>query len=217
MISATAPRPAESSHHPAGCGSVAPCFQGAGRMQSRYVSQTRLVVLVFVFGGLSGCGSPRPQAPALQDEPIYQNNREGFRFISPEGWKQLAKSDLPEGELDKERLLVRYMPTVSGRGATLEVTMADLPESTDLAKYLAGPSLGVKEWKALSAPVALDINGMPATRLAYSGRIGKVQYLKEVTVFRRRERVYFFTALVPRGDTKSREIVRRAVASTTWR
>ena len=176
----------------------------------------RSVLLAALFLSAAAC-SHRPRAPALQDEPIYQNTREGFRFVAPEGWRQFAKSDLPPGPAEKERLLVRYMPPLTGRGSTLEVSLADLPESTPLADYLAGPSLGVKQWKPLGKTETLELNGQAATRLAFSGRVGKDQLLKEVTAFRRGGRVYFFTALVPKGDNKSRETIRRAVASTTWK
>jgi hypothetical protein len=182
-------------------------------MSSRSV---RMVLSVALILSASGC-TQRPRAPALQDEPIYQNTREGFRFVAPEGWRQFAKADLPAGPVERERLLVRYMPPLSARGSTLEVSLADLPDSTELADYLSGPSLGVKQWKPLGKVETVEVNGKPATRVAFSGRVGKDQLLKEVTAFRRGGRVYFFTALVPKGDNKSRETIRRAVASTTWK
>src|SRR5262245_64118678 len=75
---------------------------------------------------LLGC-APRPRAPALLDEPVYQNEREGFRFLVPEGWKQYARSEAPPGKGERERLLVLYRRLTPGPEATLEVTRADLP------------------------------------------------------------------------------------------
>src|SRR5438034_9828111 len=98
------------------------------------------VAAIYVFG----CRS-EPQAPVLRNEPVYQNDTEGFRFLTPEGWRQHAKVNVPAGKLDKERLLVQYVRLVAAeRGASLDVSMADLPTSTDLATYLAGPSGGAK-------------------------------------------------------------------------
>src|SRR5262249_45571367 len=99
-----------------------------------------LVLLV-----LSGCNT-RPRAPALVDEPIYQNEREGLRFLVPEGWKQLARADVPPGKVDRERLLVQYRRLLPGQEATLEVRLADLPTSAALDSLLSAPSYGVDRW-----------------------------------------------------------------------
>src|SRR5262245_1447579 len=84
---------------------------------------------------LLGC-TPKPVAPALRDEPVYQNDQEGFRFLVPEGWSQNARTEVPPGPVEKERLLVQYKRRPPAKPATLEVSMADLPSSTNLATYL---------------------------------------------------------------------------------
>src|SRR5262245_30253534 len=106
------------------------------------VAGAALVVVVGVIVLVAGRGGPR--APALRPEPVYQNSREGFRFVAPEGWTQVAKAELPSGPAEKERLMVRYQ-AATGDPAALEATVIDLPESTDLAAYLSQPSYGVSE------------------------------------------------------------------------
>jgi hypothetical protein len=164
---------------------------------------------------LVGC-NPRPRAPALENEPVYQNKREGFRFVVPEGWVQHAKADIPPGKTEKERLLVSYLRPVRGKPVFLEVSLADLPESRDLAAYLAESPYGTSKWRRVGTPLDLDINGVPATRYSYTTRVGKDDLIKEVTVFRRGERVYLFAGVYPTGDSQSREQLRRAAASTIW-
>src|SRR5689334_14831576 len=93
---------------------------------------------------LAGCNS-RPRAPALRDDPVYQNDREGFRFLAPEGWTQSARTEVPPGKVKTETPLVDYRRTKGEGRAALRVSLADLPESTDLESYLSGPSYGVKK------------------------------------------------------------------------
>src|SRR5438552_12602318 len=105
-----------------------------------------------------GCNG-QPQAPVLRNEPVYQNDTEGFRFLTPEGWRQQAKVNLPPGKLDKERLLVQYVRLLSAeKGASLDVSMADLPATTDLTQYLAGPSGAVKSWRLKPPVESVSIN-----------------------------------------------------------
>jgi len=165
---------------------------------------------------LSGCG-PRPRAPALRDEPVYENDREGFRFRVPEGWTQHARAELPNGPLQKEHLLVRYMLGGAGKHAVLEVSMADLPESTDLSTYLAGPSYGAKQWRRGAPPKPLEGKALPATRYVLSATVAEAEMTKEVVVFRRGGRVYLFTGLFSPTEPKARDELRRAVESTIWK
>jgi hypothetical protein len=167
-------------------------------------------------GLVLGCGSG-PRAPALRDDPVYQNEREGFRFLVPEGWKQHAKAEVPPRKYPKDILLVEYKHLVPGKGALLQVSLADLPKGTDLTTFLASPAFGVKDWKPTAGMEGLQVDGGPATRLVFTGRLGPQEMTREVVVFRRGERVYFFTGLYNTGDTESRDQVRRAVASTLWK
>jgi hypothetical protein len=153
----------------------------------------------------------------LRNEPVYQNEMEGFRFLAPEGWRQHAKAEVPRGKLEKERLLVQYVRLGSEKGASLDVSMADLPASTDLTTYLAGPSGGVKSWRPQLPAAAITLNGVPAQRLTFTNGVSKDETTKEVVAVRRGERVYFFTAYFASSDAKAREEVRRTVASTLWK
>jgi predicted Zn-dependent protease len=163
-----------------------------------------------------GCSS-QPQAPVLRNEPVYDNETQGFRFLTPEGWRQHAKVNVPPGKLEKERLLVQYVRLSAEKGASLDVSMADLPATTDLTAYLAGPSGGVKSWRPKPPIESITINGVPADRFTFTGRVGKEDTTKEVVTIRRGERVYFFMAYFASTDGKAREQVRRAVESTIWK
>lgn len=176
----------------------------------------RLGIAVLAALVAPGCGD-QPQAPVLRNEPVYENDVEGFRFLAPEGWQQHAKVNAPPGKLEQERLLVQYVRLSSEKGAALDVSMADLPATTDRAVYLARPSGGVKSWRLKPPVESLHVNGAAAERFTFTGLVAKVDTTKEVVAFRRGERVYFFTAYFATGDDKAREQVRRVVESTLWK
>src|SRR5262245_10308954 len=133
-------------HHP----------QERRQLLGRGIGMTAMMAILVL-----GC-SPQPQAPVLRNELVYQNDTEGFRFLAPQAWRQHAKSNLPPGKLDKERLLVQYVRLSSEKGASLDVSMADLSETTDLSAYLAGPSGGAKTWHLKSAIEPVKINDVSA-------------------------------------------------------
>ena len=135
----------------------------------------------------------------------------------PEDWSQYARSDLPPGKLDKERLLVQYRRVKSAKEATFEVSAADLPPSADLADYLAAPAFGSKDWKLRSSPEPLEVDGVPGTRYDLTARVGKEDMTREVVAFRRGERVYFFTTVFFTKDATAQEQARRAVSRLLWR
>jgi hypothetical protein len=164
----------------------------------------------------AGC-TPRPRAPALDNSPVYQNDREGFRFLPPEGWTQLARADVPPGKFLKDQRLVSYQGAGGQRVALLEVTLADLPENEDLAAYLSKPSYGASDWRLKSEPESLTIGSAQASRCSFLGRIGKEDEAKEVVSFRRGGRVYFFIGMFAPADTEARDKIRRAVGSIIWK
>jgi hypothetical protein len=178
----------------------------------------RTGLLAFLILGcwfVTGCGS-RPHAPAILDDPVYENDRQGFRFRAPEGWHQVARADLPAGKLDKERLLVQYRRFDSARPASLEVSAADLPAATDLAAYLAGPAAGIKEWRLLTTePVPLST--VAGTRYQFTAHTGRDDMAREVAAFPRGERVYFFTIVYLAKDTSAQEQFRRTLGRLDWR
>jgi hypothetical protein len=166
---------------------------------------------------LNGCRG-RPVAPVLRNDPVYQNDREGFRFLVPEGWKQYAKADLPSGKVEREHLLVQYRHLLPGKvGGEFEVSLADLPATTDLSAYLVDPSYGGRNWKQNGPVEKLEVNGVAAQRFVFAGRVDRDQMTKEVVVFRRGERTYFFTGLYATADKQARGQVRAAVESTKWK
>jgi hypothetical protein len=164
----------------------------------------------------AGCNR-RPSAPALGDAPVYQNNREGFRFLVPENWTQVASGVLPRGELEGEVLLVKYRMRTAGKGALLEVLCFDASKYPDVQKYHSEPSHGSKDWQSTGPVESLEINGTPAQRLVFSASIQGKPMVKEIVAFQREGRVYSFIGLFWESDNKARQQLRRAVGSIIWR
>jgi hypothetical protein len=165
---------------------------------------------------LSGCGS-RPRAPAILDELVYQNDREGLRFLAPQGWTQHTRAELPAGKLEQERLLVAYRQQEPDSPADLEIAAMDFPESKDLTAYLAAASHGVKQWRLAGKPETVQINGVTGVRTILTGQQGSMNITKEVVSFRRGERVFLFTGFYAPSDSKARDAVRQAVGSVMWK
>jgi hypothetical protein len=164
----------------------------------------------------AGCAR-KPRAPALLNEPVYQNSWEGFRFLIPEGWTESARSDSAPPRTEKEWLVVRYELLTAEKPATLEVTLADVPETADLSAFLSGPSHGHSSWHPTGPAEELQINVEPAVRLVFTSQARGEGMIREVTSFRRGGRVYCFTGMYPSGDTKARDEIRRAVGSVLWK
>lgn len=161
-----------------------------------------------------GC-QPKPKAPALIDEPVYQSP-EGFRFLVPEDWIMVARANVPPGPVEKERLLVQYRRSSDEGSATLEISRMDLPEDADLAEYLSAPSFSVRRWKSLGRAESIEVDGVNGTRFRFSGQVEGRELAREVTAFRRDGRVYFFTVLYSPKDTAAPEQVRRSISRITW-
>jgi hypothetical protein len=162
-----------------------------------------------------GCGRT-PKAPLLRDEPVYQNRQAGFRFQVPDGWTQVANGDLPP-ESPKERLLVEYKALSTEQPAALQVTVIDLPSTTNLEKYLTGPSFGSETWQPTAKPETLQINGVEGIRFSFESKTRQENLAREVVGFRRKERVYLFTGVFGSKDSKAREQIRGLVKTTIWK
>lgn len=173
-----------------------------------------VILVLFAILSSTGC-QPRPKAPALIDEPVFQSD-EGFRFLVPEGWIMAARSVVPPGRVKKESLLVQYRRTTDKNQATLEVSLADLSEDTDLTAYLSAPSFTATRWDLIGTPQTLDAGGREGKRYRFGGDIHGGRIDREVTVFRRGGRVYFFTLLHSPGDTSALEQVHRAIGHLVW-
>lgn len=166
---------------------------------------------------LAACGcSSKPKAPALLDGPVYQNTQEGFRFLVPEGWTMSAKAEIPPGSVEKERLLVQYRRQEGDHPATLEVSRVDLPDSTDWEEYLSGPSYSVSHWKSAEPAESVQAGGANGSRFRFTSGGKNPRLAKEVTVFRRGTRVYFFTLVFAPKDTTAVEQVRRVIGRLVW-
>lgn len=161
---------------------------------------------------LCGC-SAEPQAPALSDGPVYLNDSAGFRFLVPQGWKQVANAQLPES-LEAEFLLVRYRLSTSPRGAVFEtLCLPALPEA-EVAAHHAGPSHGARAWRPLSADPGKP--APPANAQRFAATIGNEPLIKEVASVARGGRVFSFLGIYSDSDAAAREEIRRAVASLQW-
>lgn len=183
----------------------------------RWASTPYAVFLLAVLCGVAGC-TPKPVAPVISDDPVYSNDREGFRFLMPDGWTQFSRSEVPPGRTEKERTLVAYKRTSGAADALLEVSLVDLPAGADLAKFLGQRSFGVMNWQLKGAPLKITINGETGTRYGLTGRLSEQRELqREVVAFQRGERTYLFTGLFPPKDTAAREQIRTAVASVIWK
>jgi hypothetical protein len=180
----------------------------------------RLSVLLAA-AAAAGCGG-RPRAPALTDEPVYENDRAGLRFVAPPGWVMGLRSELPPGRLGQPLQLVRYQAGPGGgdgpeKPADLTVLAVDLADGTDPGKYLADHPVGGGRWAA-ATPQSLTVNGAAATRYEYTAASAKAgQLRREVTAFRRGGRVYFFMTTFAATDTAARDQVRQAVNSVVWK
>lgn len=163
---------------------------------------------------MAGC-SRRPRAPLLQDEPVYHNSREGIRFLKPEGWIQHAKADVPAGRTSEEHLLVDYIHWHGDMPALLELSLVDLPESTNLGAHAAQASFGAIFWKLVSGPEQVEAGGMSGKRYVLTSQ-EKRDRIKEVVAFRRGERVYFFIGVFMTADEAARDQIRQAMKSIVW-
>lgn len=116
----------------------------------------------------------------------------------------------------QERLLVRYDRLTAGNLAWVRVSVADLPASLALKECVTARTPG-PNWKRESDAESLEVNGVPASRIAFVGRWNDQDYANETVAIRQGEHVFIFTASFPASDTTAREEVRKAVAKATWK
>lgn len=162
---------------------------------------------------LFGCGRS-PQAPALENGPVFQSTREGFRFLVPDGWTQVAHGELPPGLVTDERMLVEYR-LFGDQPVALRVTAVDLPAEEDLVAHL-NKQLPGEEWKQSVAPEDCTAGGMAGIHTAFTGREGGQPATHDIYAFRRGSRVYLFVGVFNATDSKARQEIGRAVESLSW-
>lgn len=158
----------------------------------------------------------RPKAPPLTNSAVYQNDALGLRFLVPEGWSIVSRTDPPRGPLTKVIVLAAYAQSETGHPAELEVLAADRPADADVPQLIAENSIGPANWKPIGPPQAVTVNGAAATRYTLAVRAGGRETRREVTVFRRGDRVYAFFVTFGATDSSARDAARRSVESVTW-
>jgi predicted Zn-dependent protease len=173
------------------------------------------IVLAPVIAIGAAC-SDRPKAPPLTAEAVFQNEQIGLRFLAPAGWPVRSRAVLPTGQLAKPIVLVSYQRVGGERLAEFSVLVADLPPDANLEQFVAEHRVGAEQWAARPPSRQVTVNGVSATRCLLTRVQGKEEIHREVTAFRRGERVYFFLVVFAASDASSRDAVRVAVESVTW-
>jgi hypothetical protein len=163
----------------------------------------------------AACDS-RPRAPALVDNAVYQNEREGLRFLVPDGWLQQGRSELPAGPIDRERMLVLYRQPDAGPPSSLGLTVVDIGAGADLGKHVVEASGTAPPWKLIDKQEA-RVGSRPAERYRLSARAPEGELRREVVAVRKGGRVYFFTGTWGANDTASPEQVRRTLDAVLWK
>lgn len=165
------------------------------------------VAVALVAAAALGCSS-RHRAPALSPSPVFQDDAIGLRFRVPEGWTQFGRGSFPPGKLPKESEVVNYRLMYGDKPATFNVTAADLPEGTDLARHLAVPP-----WRVTAGPQPETVGGKPAQRYALAEKGQR----RDTVAVRLGERVFFFTLASGAGDNSAAAAGRDILASVTWK
>jgi hypothetical protein len=180
--------------------------------------KSRPVLLLALTAALAGgCGGGRPKAPPLTNDAVYQNDKVGLRFLVPEGWVVVSRADVPSGPLTRTVVLAAYHSPHGERAADLEVLAADVAEGADAGAFAAEHRVGTDRWVRAGAVEQVTVNGAAVTRQLLSSPGGKEEYRREVTAFRRGDRVYAFLITYAAADPASRDAARKAVESATWK
>lgn len=161
--------------------------------------------------------SSEPRAPALRNDPVFEDSREGIRFLAPDSWVQKVRGSVPPGAATQERALVEYQRAGGTQGASFRLSLIDLPESENLSAYLARPSFSVENWKPLVKPEEVPIGSAKGQRFLFGGRLGRTEMVKEVVAVRRGNRTYFFTSLYEPRDPQARDEIRGILQSVVWK
>jgi hypothetical protein len=117
--------------------------------------------------------------------------------------------------VEKNRILVGYK-ALGVKTAQFEVSCMDLPESENPVTHAGAPSHGRKRWTATGKPEQVSVTGASGNRHRFNSGSGKDVVVKEVSIFQRGTRVFFFTTLYSADDGKTRDQARRSVSSLVW-
>ena len=197
-----------------------PCGDDSGEPRTPvdgefFLVHVRWILILTVLFILPGCDGD-PSAPELRDAPVYRSASEGFRFLVPDGWTQIANASLPSGELDKEVFLTRYRVRSPEMGAMLYVICFNDDESLDLQQYHSGASFRAQGWEVVSPMEEVKINESTGHRGLFKTTIDQNEMSKDVLCFRKNGRVYSFVGLYWSIDEKAQQQLNRAVESIIW-
>ena len=162
-----------------------------------------------------GC-SDKPQAPPLTDEAVFEDDRVGLRFLVPDGWVVQSRATVPEGPLSRTIIVVSYRRDLGQRPVTLEVLVADVPADANLERWLAERGTGGEMWSARGPNKSVTINGVEATHFGQTRTKGSDELRRDVTAFRRGNRVYFFVLRHTAANGDVAETVRSTIESISW-
>ena len=189
----------------------------AKKSLTAYPGTEKALLLLLLLATL-GCGEVKPQAPALRNSPVYQNNDAGLRFLVPERWIQSANSRLPRGTIEKELLLTRYRLQTSEKAAALEVLATDSLVPKQFTTYHRGPSYGVKEWRITKALRPVTIGGQSADRMdLVANTADRDPLVKHVVIFTFGPRTFHFIGFHWSSDPNAEQQIERAIASIAWK
>lgn len=165
---------------------------------------------------LAGC-SETPRAPDLTTEAVYQNDRAGLRFLTPDGWNVIAKSVDPETPRDIPLRLIAYQHTEGRKRAELDLFTFAAPEDGDLLKYLERKPIGPEVWVHKPPVEPLTADGVEAKRYTLAGKGASADKRRELVEFRRGDRVYLFVISYNADDTKHRDQARGVIEKAVWK
>src|SRR5258707_347216 len=104
----------------------------------------------------AGC-SDRPKAPPLTNDAVYQNEKIGLRFLTPEGWLVSLRSELPPGPLTRPGGLVAYQTPRGERPGEMQLLAAELGADGDFAAFVIGPRVSPDKWTPKPPPTTVTV------------------------------------------------------------
>lgn len=175
--------------------------------------------LLFLLGATllsAGCSS-EPRAPALGSEAVFVYDPAGLRFLAPDGWIQMSRSNPPPGPRTKPTRIVAYFVKSGARGASFDLYETDLKQSDDLVAYLNDNPIGPEKWKLKEKPTTETISDNPVTRAIFLDTQRKTELRREVVAFHRPEHTYLFVLTAPSNETSAVGQFQRCINSVRWK
>jgi hypothetical protein len=175
----------------------------------------RSILGVGLLALVTGC-EPKPRAPSLENEAVFQDNKLNVRFVAPEGWVLFARSSVPPGPVTKPIRIVAYHRGSSDGGADLELYIADFPANKPLMEYLKEHPVGPEKWKETGTPTPLQLEASSGIKHQLVS-VHQAHRQREIWEFRRKgDRVYLMICSAMTADRSTRDQAERAVKSITF-